>query len=190
MHYYTSPSECMHALACSPEPDKTYTGACMDTDCICMCMQGEAELKLLDRMMRPWAGVQPADRHIVVAGDSDLALMACFLPASTNVSLLREYVVLKKTSWKLFSMAKLASKWQQQHAFMQVGKDNWCACACTCLACSPPLHVSTCIPEIPIGTCWQLLHLHLRWDVTAHLLILCRLPCNAASVDTSMQIFA
>ena len=37
--------------------------------------QGEGELKILDRLVRPWAAVAPRDSHAVVAGDADLVLM-------------------------------------------------------------------------------------------------------------------
>ena len=38
-------------------------------------MQGEGELKILDRLLRPWAPVAASDSHAVVAGDADLVLM-------------------------------------------------------------------------------------------------------------------
>ena len=38
--------------------------------------QGEGELKIQDRLLRPWADVAPGDTHVVVGGDSDLLLMA------------------------------------------------------------------------------------------------------------------
>ncbi len=52
-------------------------------------MQGEGEVKILSRILRPWADVMPDDDHAVVALDSDMALMALMMP-NPNVYVLAE----------------------------------------------------------------------------------------------------
>ncbi len=52
-------------------------------------MQGEGEVKILSRVLRPWADVLPEDDHAVVALDSDMALMALMMP-NPNVYVLAE----------------------------------------------------------------------------------------------------
>lgn len=38
-------------------------------------LQGEGEVKILDRLLHPWASVDAEDKHVILAGDSDLVLM-------------------------------------------------------------------------------------------------------------------
>ena len=52
-------------------------------------MQGEGEVKILSRVLRPWADVTPGDEHAIVALDSDMALMALMMP-NPNVYILAE----------------------------------------------------------------------------------------------------
>ena len=54
-----------------------------------MWVQGEGEVKILSRVLRPWAGVTPDDEHAIVALDSDMALMALMTP-NPNVYVLAE----------------------------------------------------------------------------------------------------
>ncbi len=51
--------------------------------------QGEGEVKILSRLMRPWAAVEPGDTHAIIATDSDVVLMALVTPAP-NVYVLAE----------------------------------------------------------------------------------------------------
>ena len=53
------------------------------------CVQGEGEVKILSRILRPWADAAPDDDHAVVALDSDMALMALMMP-NPNVYVLAE----------------------------------------------------------------------------------------------------
>ena len=81
--------------------------------------------------MRPWADVKPADRHIIFAGDSDMVLMAGFLPANLHISIVHENSMPKAkgaTMWHVFSMDKLNKAWQQKYPFLQVHTS-----ACECL---------------------------------------------------------
>ena len=74
-------------------------------------------------MMRPWSDVQPSDRHIIVAGDSDMVLMTCFLPYNANVSILHEDSPARTSAartWSLFSMNKLNKAWQERFPFTEV----------------------------------------------------------------------
>lgn len=54
-----------------------------------LTFQGEGEVKILSRLLRPWADVQPEDTHAVIANDSDVVLMALVTPAR-NVYVLAE----------------------------------------------------------------------------------------------------
>ncbi len=56
---------------------------------VCTQMKGEGEVKILSRLLRPWADVQPEDTHVVIANDSDVVLMALVTPAR-NVFVLAE----------------------------------------------------------------------------------------------------
>ena len=40
------------------------------------CAQGEGEVKIMSRLLHPWADVAPGDTHAVIADDSDCLLMA------------------------------------------------------------------------------------------------------------------
>ena len=46
--------------------------------------QGEGEVKIMSRLMRPWADVAPGDTHAVVADDSDCLLMAAMAASRQN----------------------------------------------------------------------------------------------------------
>lgn len=46
-------------------------------------------MKILSRLMRPWAPVEPGDAHAIIATDSDVVLMALVTPAP-NVYVLAE----------------------------------------------------------------------------------------------------
>ena len=50
----------------------------LNTEHALCCAQGEGEVKLLGRLLHPWAEVSPADGHVIYAGDSDMVLMALF----------------------------------------------------------------------------------------------------------------
>ncbi|CAL8471458.1 g11000 [Coccomyxa elongata] len=52
-------------------------------------VKGEGEVKILSRLLRPWADVQPEDTHALIANDSDVVLMALVTPAR-NVYVLAE----------------------------------------------------------------------------------------------------
>lgn len=52
-------------------------------------MQGEGEVKILSRVLQPWAEVTPQDEHVIVAGDSDMVLMTLMMP-NPNVYVLSE----------------------------------------------------------------------------------------------------
>ena len=52
-------------------------------------VQGEGEVKILSRVLQPWAEVTPQDEHVIVAGDSDMVLMTLMMP-NPNVYVLSE----------------------------------------------------------------------------------------------------
>ena len=37
-------------------------------------------MKIVSRLLRPWADVQPEDTHAIIASDSDMVLMALMTP--------------------------------------------------------------------------------------------------------------
>lgn len=39
-------------------------------------LQGEGEVKILDRLRQPWAGSSGGGSHVIVGGDADIVLMA------------------------------------------------------------------------------------------------------------------
>ncbi|KAK9807716.1 hypothetical protein WJX72_007062 [[Myrmecia] bisecta] len=50
---------------------------------------GEGELKIMSRLLCPWAEVEEGDKHLIVGSDSDLILMSLISPAD-NIYLLME----------------------------------------------------------------------------------------------------
>jgi hypothetical protein len=54
-----------------------------------MAAQGEGEVKILSRLIRPWAAVTAEDTHAIIATDSDVVLMALVTPVP-NVYVLAE----------------------------------------------------------------------------------------------------
>ena len=56
----------------------------------CSLAQGEGELKIMERMMRPWpAAVSAAsESHLVVGADSDITLMALICPPGPSIAVL------------------------------------------------------------------------------------------------------
>lgn len=50
-------------------------------------------MKILSRVLRPWAEVTPQDEHVIVALDSDMVLMTLMMP-NPNV-----YVLSEPTRW-------------------------------------------------------------------------------------------
>ena len=42
--------------------------------------QGEGEVKIMSRLLRPWADVCAKDSHAIIASDSDMVLMALMTP--------------------------------------------------------------------------------------------------------------
>ena len=54
-----------------------------------LLLQGEGEVKILSRVLRPWADVSPDDEHAIMALDSDMVLMALMVP-NPNVVVLSE----------------------------------------------------------------------------------------------------
>lgn len=46
-------------------------------------------MKILSRVLQPWAEVTPQDEHVIVAGDSDMVLMTLMMP-NPNVYVLSE----------------------------------------------------------------------------------------------------
>ena len=54
-----------------------------------LLLQGEGEVKILSRVLRPWADVSPDDEHAIMALDSDMILMALMVP-NPNVFVLSE----------------------------------------------------------------------------------------------------
>ena len=54
-----------------------------------LLLQGEGEVKILSRVLRPWANVSPDDEHAIMALDSDMVLMALMVP-NPNVFVLSE----------------------------------------------------------------------------------------------------
>ena len=52
-------------------------------------LQGEGEVKILSRVLRPWTDVSPDDEHAIMALDSDMVLMALMVP-NPNVFVLSE----------------------------------------------------------------------------------------------------
>lgn len=96
-------------------------------------MQGEGELKVLDRVMHPWADVQPGDRHMIVAGDSDIVLMTLSLSSPDNLYILQEAQKPKsmgKEGWQLFTMSKLDALWQSVFSFVRVSTTGIACQAC------------------------------------------------------------
>ena len=54
-----------------------------------LLLQGEGEVKILSRVLRPWTEVSPDDEHAIMALDSDMVLMALMVP-NPNVFVLSE----------------------------------------------------------------------------------------------------
>ena len=48
--------------------------------CLFWHAQGEGEVKIVSRLLRPWAEVGPEDSHAIIASDSDMVLMALMTP--------------------------------------------------------------------------------------------------------------
>ncbi|KAK9803810.1 hypothetical protein WJX73_001771 [Symbiochloris irregularis] len=85
---------------------------------------GEGELKVLHRILNPWADVQPADTHIVFGGDSDVVLMAMFLDNVQHVNILSASQPIKGRSqgfMTLFSMDALEGFWRKKYPFVTDG---------------------------------------------------------------------
>jgi 5'-3' exonuclease len=51
-----------------------------EVGCLFWRAQGEGEVKIVSRLLRPWADVQPEDSHAIIASDSDMVLMALMTP--------------------------------------------------------------------------------------------------------------
>ncbi|CAL5224335.1 g7007 [Coccomyxa viridis] len=100
-------------------------------------VQGEGEVKILSRVLRPWAEVTPDDTHAIVALDSDMALMALMMP-NPNVYVLAEPARPPRTpnkkgkvvrrlksarpmfrGYTCFSPAALHRHWYKDHPFLR-----------------------------------------------------------------------
>ena len=93
------------APAVAPRPLDADVSA-LDSSC---GVQGEGEIKILSRVLRPWGDAAPEDEHAIVALDSDMALMALMMP-NANVYVLAEparYMPRMARS-SVFSLAELA----------------------------------------------------------------------------------
>ena len=92
--------------------------------------QGEGELKIMERMMRPWPAAVGAssESHLVVGADSDITLMALICPLGPSIAVLPD---VRPHDERIYPFQPLAgSHTQQAHALQWI---SWSTAVPACV---------------------------------------------------------
>ena len=90
-----------------------FEGECMWSG---LALQGEGEVKLIQRLVKPFDGSNSTDSYAIIGSDSDLFIMAMLQESSPNLWIMPEGEVSpgSGSSMEGFNTLPLAAKWGEQ----------------------------------------------------------------------------